>query len=103
MDDLDIIARSVVLRSINRGRIQYENQHWYSHALAMLEQQLGSHGLPDKVKVFVDELNLDRVFVEDPRSHGNFIQADSTRPEYTRGLTLYEHRKVCQEIKERRI
>ncbi|MHB1642225.1 MAG: DDE-type integrase/transposase/recombinase [Acidithiobacillus sp.] len=100
VDDLDIIARSVVLRSINRGRIQYENQHWYSHALAMLEQQLGTHGLPDKVKVFVDELNLDRVFVEDPRSHGNFIQADSTRPEYTRGLTLYEHRKVCQEIRD---
>ncbi len=98
-EDLEIIARSVIERSINHGRIQFENQHWYSHALAMLEQQLGTHGLPDKVKVYVDELNLDRLYVEDPRSPGEFIQADSTRPEYTRGLSLYEHKKICQEIK----
>jgi hypothetical protein len=52
-----------------------------------------------KVQIFVDELDLSTVFVRDPFSDV-LIQADSTKPNYTSKLSLFEHSHISQNQKE---
>jgi len=92
--EANALARRPYHRTIQRGRVQFQHIFYYSHALATLEAQ-GKN----TVRIFVDELNLHYVFIEDPDKRGSFIQADSTEPAYTLDLTLYEHHK-CIEIKK---
>lgn len=47
-----------------------------------------------RVTVLVDELDLHTVYVEHPSERGTLILAESTNPDYTRGLTWYAHQEV---------
>ena len=100
LDNLDTIAREVIRRTVSHGRVTAHYLCWYSHALATLEQYLRERGLSRKVDVYIDSLNLDRVYVRDPRNDGVLIQADCTRPDYAAGLSLFEHLKVVAELRE---
>lgn len=84
--EVDAIARRVKRCAINKGRVRIHHNYYYSHALRTLEE--GYSGL---VNVLYDELNLDHVYVEHPDEKGTLIQADSVNPEYTSGLTLWQH------------
>ena len=66
-----------------------------SHSLATLKAQ----GISN-VTVMIDETNLEQVFIVDPFNTGNYIQADSTIPDYTKNLTFYEHQLIRQERKK---
>lgn len=92
--DIDLYAKTVSRRSINNGRIRKYNLFWYSHALATIEQKLKAQGKPTIVDLYLDELDLSYVLIRDPFDDSNYIQANSTVPEYTNNLSLYEHKIV---------
>lgn len=86
--EIDAIARWPVQRNIHKGRVLVDGIEYFSHALATLETMGERH-----VTVLVDELNLHEVYVEHPSERGALIRADSTNPDYTMGLTWYEHQE----------
>lgn len=94
-DEVSMIARTPYRVSINKGRVRQLNLAWFSHALRTLES-----GYKGKVVVLIDEMDLSKVYVEDPRNKGILIVAESTDPEYTTGLTLSMHLAARKELKE---
>jgi len=94
-EEADAIARRPVKRTIQHGRVQIDNIEYFSHALATLQAQ-GA----DRVTVLVDDLNLHTVLVQHPSEKDTLIQADSTDPEYTAGLTCHMHEEAMRIRKE---
>jgi len=101
MSHLEKISRIVVTRHISKGRINFENLKWYSHALATKEQEMKVKGKPTRVNVYVNSFNLEKVYVEDIEDKTITIQADSVKPEYTKNLSLDEHMKIQGILKEK--
>jgi len=89
--DVNALARRPVQRSIVHGRVRCAGLEYFSHALATMEAQ-GK----DRVTVLIDDLNLNSVLVQHPTRKDVLIQADSVDPEYTVGLTSYEHAEAMR-------
>ncbi|WP_148715520.1 DDE-type integrase/transposase/recombinase [Chitinolyticbacter meiyuanensis] len=87
--EADAISRRPKRCAIGKGRVRVHHEYYYSHALKTLEQTYD--GL---VTVLYDELDMEHVFVEHPYEKGVLIQADSINPEYTHGLTLWQHEEA---------
>lgn len=87
--EADALARRPYRCSINGGRVRVNRLYYYSHALRTLE-----HLHAGRVTVLMDELDLALVYVEHPFEKGVLIQADSVDPDYTQGLTLWEHEEA---------
>lgn len=94
-EEVNVIARTVIRRTPNGGRIRHDGLAWYSHALRSLE-----HVHKGQVTVLIDELDLDKVYVEHPFEKGAYIIATSTTPEYTKGLTKWAHREAKRILSE---
>ena len=92
--ELDVVARVVERRSINKGRVLVNHLYYKSDCLALLEAR--GQGL---VTVLIDEMDLSFVFVQHDADPKKLYRADATRREYTRDLTQYEHDKVLDAIK----
>ncbi len=97
--ELDSIARDVIIRTISKGRITAFNLKWYSHALATVEAEFRMKGAAPIVHVYVDTLNLANVYIKNPKN-GKIIVANSVVPKYTEGMSLYEHEKIRNNLKE---
>ena len=97
--NLNIMASFVNIRVISKGRINLHNLRWYSHALRTIEFELRGKNKTPEVHVFLDPLDLSKIYIRDPRNERTFIQADSTTSKYTDGLSLYEHQKILDELK----
>lgn len=96
---LEQIARLTKERIINKGRIQFEGLYWYSARLRTLELQLKdrrSNKKERKVKVYIDELDLGEITVEDPLNPGVYITADAYR-DFQKGLSLFEYREISDQ------
>lgn len=89
--DVNAFARRPVLRSIQHGRIRCAGLEYYSHALATFEAQ-GK----DRVTVLIDDLDLNSVLVQHPTEKDVLIPAESVDPDYTVGLTSYEHTEAMR-------
>lgn len=87
--EADMISRRPKRCKIGKGRVRVHHEYYYSHALKTLEQTYD--GL---VTVLYDELDMEHVFVEHPCEKGVVIKADSINPEYTHGLTLWQHEEA---------
>ncbi len=98
LEEVEQIARDVITRTISGGRIRAFNLIWYSHALASIEYKMRMKNQKPEVHVYIDTLNLDRIFIRNPEDEKCFIQADSINPEYTTQLSLFEHKKVQETI-----
>ena len=94
-EEVNVIARKAIRCTPNGGRVRHDGLAWYSHALRTLE-----HAYKGQVTVLIDELDLDKVYVEHPLEKGAFITATSTRPEYTKGLTKWAHREAQRILNE---
>lgn len=88
-DEVNALARRPETRSIHKGIIQYDYIEYYSHALATLEAQ----GFI-KVTILIDDLNLNSILVQHPEDKATLILVESNNPEYTNGLTIYEHEEA---------
>ncbi|WP_375591692.1 Mu transposase C-terminal domain-containing protein [Chitiniphilus eburneus] len=87
--EADAISRRPKRCKIGKGRVRVHHEYYYSHALKTLEQTYD--GL---VTVLYDELDMEHVYVEHPYEKGVLIQTDSINPEYTHGLTLWQHEEA---------
>lgn len=92
--DAKILCRKPVERNISHGQIRVDSISYFSHALTTLQAQ----GVKT-VTVLIDDLNLHEVYVVDPNNKDVFIQADSTNPDYTFGLSRVTHFEV-QKLKK---
>jgi putative transposase len=93
--ELDVVARVVQRRAINKGRVLVNHLYYKSDGLAMLE----ARGMGD-VTVLIDEMDLAFVYVQHDSNPNVLYKADAVRREYTRELTQYEHDKVLEGIKK---
>lgn len=87
--DVDAVVRRPELRSIRGGRVVNNYIEYYSHALAALEAITNN-----PVTILVNDLDLHTVLVQHPHKQDVLILAESVDPEYTLGLTSYEHEEV---------
>lgn len=94
-EEVGVIARRTFLSKIRKGRVTVKKLTYYSHALKTLEATFQG-----QVRVLVDELNLSEVLIEHPFDEGTLIQGDSTNPEYTSGLSMWEHEQIKKEMAE---
>lgn len=94
-DEVNALARRPETRSINKGLIQYDYIEYFSHALAILEAQGHTN-----VTILIDDLNLNSILVQHPEDKATLILAESNDPEYTTGLTIYEHQEAKKIRKE---
>jgi len=88
-DEVNALARRPEKKPIRGGVIQYDYIEYHSHALATLEAQ----GF-NKVTFLIDDLNLNSILVQHPQDKSTLILAESRDPEYTNGLTIYEHQEA---------
>jgi putative transposase len=94
--EVQVLIRQPHRRTIHNGTVVFEYLIYKSHALSVFEGE--------SVTVMVDELDLSSVYVQHPKSTGVTIKAESTDPEYTIGLTIYEHReslKIREEMSKK--
>lgn len=94
--DLDLTCRSFVMRAIRGGRVTIMNLEWSGPSLPDISARLAIHGTGHKAKVFYDETDLSCVWVEDPDDRALLFRAEAVHPEYQNGLSLYEHKILCQ-------
>lgn len=92
-DEVNILLRIPMERTVNNGRIQFNSLTYYSHVL--VKDKLNKK----KVIILIDRTNLAKIYVRDPNDKNNFIIADSTNPLYTENLSLYEHISTQEEKK----
>lgn len=89
-------CRTVFRYKISKGQINLKGLRYKSHALATLN----SH-FKEKVTVYVDQLDLSTIYVQDPFNKNNLIQADSIYPEATKDLTLAEWLEAKEILREK--
>lgn len=92
-EEVNALARRPYRCRINRGQVRAEKLDYYSHALSTIEDSYKG-----SVTVLVNEMDLKDVLVEHPFEKSTLITADSVDPEYTRGLSMWEHEEA-QKIK----
>ncbi|WP_343569212.1 transposase [Acinetobacter sp.] len=88
-------CRTVLRLTINKGQIIVKGLRYKSHALATLQYKIEG-----KVNIYVDQLDLCYIYVQDPFDSSNFIKADSVFPQLTKDLSLtewIESRKILRE------
>ncbi|APC18308.1 hypothetical protein BLL42_22240 [Pseudomonas frederiksbergensis] len=93
--DLDGILRAVEHRSINGGRVNLLNLQWSGPGLAELKHKLKPK---QKAVIYYDISDLGEVWVAHPEHPTELVRAVAVNPAYQKGLTLYEHELVCEQL-----
>jgi putative transposase len=94
-EEIDAIARRPEHRTIHNGRVLVDHIEYFSHALRTLEAQGET-----QITVLINDLDLHSVLIQHPTEKETLILAESTDPDYTRGLTIYEHTEAKKIRKE---
>lgn len=89
-------CRTVFRYKINKGQINLKGLRYKSHALATLNDHF-----KDKVTIYVNQLDLSSIYVQDPFDKSNLIQADSIYPDATKDLTLAEWLEAKEILREK--
>ncbi|WP_218209327.1 Mu transposase C-terminal domain-containing protein [Acinetobacter sp. F9] len=89
-------CRTVFRYKINKGQINLKGLRYKSHALATLNDRF-----KDKVTIYVNQLDLSSIYVQDPFNQYNLIQADSIFPNATKDLTLAEWLEAKEILREK--
>ncbi len=85
-DYVEKVARKPIKKTVHNGKIVNKYIEYFSHSLSQYDGR--------SVVALVDELNLDFVYVVHPEDKSIYIKCESTDPEYTRGLSMYEHEEA---------
>ncbi|MHA3104301.1 DDE-type integrase/transposase/recombinase [Acinetobacter sp. ANC 3791] len=94
--EIESKCRTVFRYKINKGQINLKGLRYKSQALATL-----NYRFKDKVTIYVNQLDLSSIFVQDPFNKNNLIQADSVYPEATKELTLTEWLEAKEILREK--
>ncbi|MDN8247851.1 DDE-type integrase/transposase/recombinase [Acinetobacter baumannii] len=89
-------CRTVFRYRINKGQINLKGLRYKSQALATLD-----YHFKEKVTIYVDQLNLSSIYIQDPLNQNNLIQADSIYPNATKDLTLAEWLEAKEILREK--
>lgn len=89
-------CRTVFRYRINKGQINLKGLRYKSQALATL-----NYSFKEKVTIYVDQLNLNSIYIQDPFNKNNLIQADSIFPSATKDLTLAEWLEAKEILREK--
>lgn len=89
-------CRTVFRYRINKGQINLKGLKYKSQALATL-----NYHFKDKVTIYVNQLDLSSIYIQDPFDKHNLIQADSIYPEATKDLTLAEWLEAKEILREK--
>jgi len=89
-------CRTVFRYTISKGQINLKGLRYKSQALATL-----NHRFKDKVTIYVNQLDLSSIYIQDPFDKNNLIQADSIYPEATKDLTLTEWLEAKEILREK--
>jgi putative transposase len=101
--DAEILARTVVTRSVSNGCVECYGLRWRSDALRTWQIEQIGLGRKPEVSVRIDELDLSVVYVELLDNTRKTLRATSTQPKYTRHLSLFEHRRLKAALRERNL
>ncbi|BAP35773.1 hypothetical protein AS4_08330 [Acinetobacter guillouiae] len=93
--DAKILCRRPIERTIHHGQVQVDGLSYFSHALTTLQAK----GIK-KVTVLIDDLDLNEVYIIDPKDMNVVIQAESTNQDYTSGLSRTIHLEVQKRKKQ---
>ncbi len=90
-------------RTLTKGVVEAYGQQWKCPALTTWEQAKRRLGQDRKVIVRIDELDLSEVYIatNDDPTHSH--KALSRKPDYTRNLSLYEHKLIKAFTKTKRV
>ena len=99
--DAEVLARTVVPRTLVRGIVEVFGLTWKTDALHSWEHTERALGREPKVDVRIDELDLHVVYVDVPDSDRGPIKLDSRQPEFTRGLSLFELNRLKKAVKDK--
>lgn len=89
-------CRTVFHYKIHKGQINLKGLRYKSHALATLNDRY-----KEKVTIYVNQLDLSSIYIQDPFNPHNLIQADSIYPEATKDLTLAEWLEAKEILREK--
>ena len=98
-----MLARTIVTGVVSNGCVERYDLRWRSDALRAWEVSQRGLGKKPEVQIRIDELNLTVVYVEALDGSNPIVRAISTLPKYTHNLSLYEHRKLKEKMKELRL
>ena len=101
--DAEMLARTIVTGVVSNGCVQRYDLRWRSDALRAWEVSQRWLGKKPEVQIRIDELNLAVVYVEPLDGSHPIVRAISTHPTYTHELSLYEHKKLKEKMKELRL
>lgn len=98
--DAEILARTVVTRSVSNGCVECYGLRWRSDAMRTWQVEQIGLGRKPEVLVRIDELDLSVVYVELLDNSRKTLRATSTQPKYTHRLSLFEHRRLKAALRE---
>jgi putative transposase len=91
-EELRILLCASELRTLTRQGIAWERLHYHSPALAQLRLRTGD----ERVRFRYDPEDLGEIYVFDPQQ--GWLTVPALHPEYARGLSLYKHRVIRQQV-----
>ncbi len=102
-DDAEHFARNVHSRRVRGGRVRVDNIKWFSQALRTWELEQRSLYKSPNVDVYINELDLEFAYVTPRGQPSPRFKAESTLPEYSKGLSLYEDERLREVIHRSRL
>lgn len=94
-DTLNLILGNRCQGSLRNEGVQYLDLHYADDTLQELVNRVGK-GV--KVDFILTPENLGQIYVKDPQTQ-QYLKINSVRPDYTHGLTLFQHKYIRQEAK----
>jgi len=95
--DLNALLSKVENRTLQRTGIEYMGLRYNDEQVAAL---LRRHGSGHGIRIRVDPDDMDHIYVHDPLGN-RYLDVPSVEPEYTRGLTLAQHKVIAEHCRKR--
>ncbi|MBO6557558.1 MAG: DDE-type integrase/transposase/recombinase [Pseudomonadales bacterium] len=95
-EKLDVMMTKRFTRKLNHEGIYYENLKYNSMELGSFRRYQRTLG---KLDVRVDPEELGHIWVKDPIAQ-DFLRVPCVDPEYANGLSLLQHKKICEMARE---
>jgi putative transposase len=101
--NVDTVCRLVQTRMINNSRVTYKGLYFTSASLADIDyrqkRRRRDARVEQGVEIYIDESDLSYVLVRAlDIPNAPFVRAVSTRPNYTKNLSVFEHKLITEAL-----